>query len=311
MDCLSPLSITHEHDTRRGPVKVTYTVPCGKCVFCCASRRSEWATRLYWEGRQHYCKQFITLTYSDKYCPDKVRKNHVQNFFKRLRKAGYSFKYYAVGEYGSTTGRPHYHVIMFGEVPEKAIRQAWSFYSRRTKKFDPIGICHIGQVTEASVMYCLGYVVHGAKKGNRTPFSLMSKGLGKSYLFRTQKVLKDYTRRWTTKKGVKKEKVYQRLVDKDFPRQQMIKWHKSGWKNYTMIYEEKRRLPRYYKRKIFTGRELMWIRKREEKESWRKEVERIRKLAKTRIKDPQAYLLEQKKIAASRLRLKSKENLTI
>lgn len=276
MDCLSPLSITHEHDTRRGPVKVTYTVPCGKCVFCCASRRSEWATRLYWEGRQHYDKKFITLTYSEKYCPDKVRKNHVQNFFKRLRKAGYSFKYYAVGEYGSENDRPHYHIIMFGEVPEKAVRQAWSFYSRRTKKFDPIGICHIGQVTEASVMYCLGYVVHGAKKGNRRPFSLMSKGLGKSYLS---------------------------------PR--VIRWHKSGWKNYTMIYEEKRRLPRYYKRKIFTGRELMWIRKREEKESWRKEVERIRKLAKTRIKDPQAYLLEQKKIAASRLRLKSKENLTI
>lgn len=276
MECLSPRSIKHTHETRRGPVTVNYTVPCGKCVFCSVSRRSEWAVRLHYEGRKHYCKQFITLTYQEKFCPDKVRKYHLQNFFKRLRKAGCVFKYYAVGEYGAETQRPHYHILMFGEVPRKAIEQAWSFYSRKTKKFTPIGIVHIGSVTESSVMYCLGYTVHGAKKGNKRPFTLMSKGLGKSYLTPA-----------------------------------MIAWHKSGWKNYTMIYEKKVKLPRYFKRKIFTPREMMWIRQRETKESWERDVARIRKLAKTRIKDPIAYMQEQKLRYATRLRMKSKELLII
>lgn len=276
MECLSPLCIKHTHETRRGPVTVPYTVPCGKCVFCAASRRSEWATRLYFEGRQHYCKQFITLTYSDKYCPDKVRKYHLQNFFKRLRKAGYTFKYYAVGEYGARTQRPHYHILMFGEVPRKAIDQAWSFYSRKTKKFSPIGLTHVGSVTEGSVMYCLGYTIHGAKKGNRRPFTLMSKGLGKSYINRAT-----------------------------------IGWHKEGWKNYVMIYNEKRGLPRYYKRRIFSAREMMFMRMREAKQSWEREVAIIRKLCKKKIRDPQQYRLLQKIALAKSIRLKSKEQLII
>lgn len=38
--------------------------------------------------------------------------DHVQRFFKRLRKK-YQFRYFGVGEYGSKRGRPHYHIIVF------------------------------------------------------------------------------------------------------------------------------------------------------------------------------------------------------
>ena len=39
--------------------------------------------------------------------------DHVQRFFKRLRKAGFKFRYFGVGEYGSKRARPHYHIIIF------------------------------------------------------------------------------------------------------------------------------------------------------------------------------------------------------
>lgn len=276
MECVNLKRIVHSHDTRHGVVKAEYFVPCGKCVWCGVARRSEWSTRLFWESRKHYGSRFITLTYSEKYCPLKVRKSHVQNFFKRLRKAGAKFKYYAVGEYGGLNGRPHYHIIMFGEVSERAIRQAWSFYNRSTKWFDSIGIVHIGAITEASVMYALGYTVHGEKVKVNRPFTLMSKGLGKSYLTPA-----------------------------------VVAWHKADWKNYTMVYDEKRRLPRYYKLKIFTPRERLFMRLRDAKASWQKEVDWIRKMAKTSIKDPLAYRDEQRLRAAQSIRMKCKSNLSI
>ena len=276
MECVNLRRIVHSHDTRHGVVRAVYFVPCGKCVFCGVARRSEWSTRLFHEARSHYGSKFVTLTYSEKYVPDKVRKCHVQNFFKRLRKAGCKCKYYAVGEYGGEKGRPHYHIILFGDVSDRSIRQAWSFYNRRTRKFDEIGIVHVGQVNEASVMYCLGYTIHGSKGKVKRPFTLMSKGLGKNYLTKA-----------------------------------VIEWHKSGWKNYTMVYDEKRRLPRYYKLKIFTPRERLFMRLRDAKESWEREVKWIRRMAKSKIKDPLAYRDEQRLRAAQRIRMKCKSNLII
>lgn len=245
-------------------------VPCGNCAFCSATKRSDWALRLHMEGRKHIVKRFVTLTYANPHLVwnngvSQLCKRHVQLWLKKVRRSGAKVRYFAVGEYGSKTFRPHYHVLLFGDVPEEVLRSSWSF-----------GHVHIGQVTEASVMYCLGYTIHGAKKGNRRPFTLMSKGLGKSYINRAT-----------------------------------IGWHKEGWKNYVMIYNEKRALPRYYKRKIFTAREMMFMRMREAKQSWEREVAIIRKLCKKKIRDPQQYRLLQKIALAKSIRLKSKEQLII
>lgn len=49
-------------------------------------------------------------------------KKDLQDFFKRLRKIinyalpAYTFKYFAVGEYGTYTFRPHYHAILFSDI---------------------------------------------------------------------------------------------------------------------------------------------------------------------------------------------------
>lgn len=173
--------------------------PCGKCPFCLARRVSGWSFRLLKEEKESISSYFITLTYDTPYVPITPKgfmalsKRDVQLFFKRLRKlhtevpeggAGYSgrgdferrIKYYAVGEYGSRTMRPHYHLILFNARVE-LIQPAWG-----------IGHVHYGEVNGASVGYTLKYMSKPGKipvhvNDDRVPeFSLMSKGLGKSYL---------------------------------------------------------------------------------------------------------------------------------
>lgn len=61
---------------------------------------------------------FITLTYSDDDLPSNASLNplHLQHWLKRFRKAVSPLKirYYAVGEYGDASERPHYHAAIFG-----------------------------------------------------------------------------------------------------------------------------------------------------------------------------------------------------
>jgi len=194
------------------------SVPCGRCAFCLATRRSDWSTRLEYEAKKWLTKKFVTLTYADAHLywrngNSQLKKSHLQEWFKKLRKAGYRLRYYAVGEYGSRTFRPHYHVLLFGDIPDSILRNKWDK-----------GDIHIGQVTQASISYCLKYVVNSksrAMRNNRErPFSVMSRkpGLGANYLSPA-----------------------------------MIKWHKSDRKNYVLMDGQKRHLPRYYKLKIFSA----------------------------------------------------------
>lgn len=90
-------------------------------------------------------------------------------------------KYYAVGEYGSKTYRPHYHAIVFNAMVP-AIESAW------TNSKQQYGTVVYGTVEGASVGYTLKYISKRSKIGttdhdSRSPvFSIMSKHLGLSYL---------------------------------------------------------------------------------------------------------------------------------
>lgn len=261
-------------------------MPCGNCPFCTATKRSDWALRLHYESKLHDVKKFVTLTYADAHLVwqdnvPQLSKVDLQLYFKRLRKAGNKLRYYAVGEYGSKTFRPHYHIILFGDVSDSAIRAAW-----------PKGLVHIGTVTEASIMYTLGYIVNGKGWQMRTkrvpPFSLMSRG------------------RWTCRDGT----VITGLGG-NYLSAAMIAWHKSDRKNYAMIHNEKRHLPRYYKCKIFSKVDLVRIAVRDQKAVFKKMVQWVRSPAMRRQKDPLAYRAEQMKILAQKIRAKSKINLQI
>lgn len=170
-------------------------VPCGKCPNCFARRISGWSFRLMQEDKRSNSSHFITLTYDTEHVPItkngymSLSKRDVQLFIKRLRKAQTSkvfnsdgkkradpIKYYAAGEYGGKTRRPHYHIILFNGELEK-IQLCWQ-----------LGNVHYGVVSAASVGYTLKYMSKpqkGALHANddRVPeFSLMSKGIGENYL---------------------------------------------------------------------------------------------------------------------------------
>lgn len=223
---------------------------------------------------------FVTLTYADAHLTfrsgvSQLVKSDLQKWFKRVRKAGYKFRYYAVGEYGSHTYRPHYHILVFGHVPEKVIRKSWQK-----------GLVHIGKVSSASVMYCLKYVINSRWKGYRNgrvaPWSTMSRkpGLGANYLSK-----------------------------------QIVVWHKSDRKNYIIIDGEKRHLPRYYKEKIFSKIDRVRIAVRDSKRAAERERKYLKslniKVSKAYPLGAVSYYEEQKLIAARSIMDKSRKQLTI
>ena len=200
--------------------------PCGKCPACVRRRVSGWAFRLNKQSEQSNSAHFVTLTYNDEHIKktkngfETLVKKDVQDFFKRLRKlTKQKISYYAVGEYGDTGERPHYHIILFNANP-KIVENAW-------KLNDIIlGNVHFGDVGDASVGYTLKYISKDKKipqfngDDRQKEFALMSKGLGAGYL--TKNMIK-----WHTKGNIE-NKVYLPLKD-----------------------GKKAAMPRYYKDKLY------------------------------------------------------------
>lgn len=103
-----------------------YAVPCGKCEICCERKSKSMVVRCTAETQMHYSLPYmLTLTYDSYHLPvDKsIHSKHIQLFLKRLRirltRMGYdisNMRYFAVGEYGTRTQRPHYH-LLFWDLP--------------------------------------------------------------------------------------------------------------------------------------------------------------------------------------------------
>ena len=81
--------------------------PCGQCIGCRLERSRQWAIRCVHESQLHENSVFVTLTYSDEFCPISLEYAHFQNFMKRLRKKFGPTRMYMCGEYGERTFRPH------------------------------------------------------------------------------------------------------------------------------------------------------------------------------------------------------------
>jgi len=106
------------------------------------------------EAEEHEKRAFVTLTYDNQHLPSdgELVPKHITNFFKRLRKllTGRKIRYFACGEYGEKSNRPHYHALLFGldETEADLIARVW-----------PFGSIHVGSVTKESVQYVCGYVL--------------------------------------------------------------------------------------------------------------------------------------------------------
>lgn len=128
------------------------------------------------EAHFHKYNSFLTLSYSDEHCPEKITVEHIQEFMDRLRKQ-LKVRYFVTGEYGDQTHRPHYHACIFGadfrggrhtyDINGKLWGNSWLEAVWR------YGQIAIGDFTPASAMYVAGYT---AKKINdKDTFSVMSK----------------------------------------------------------------------------------------------------------------------------------------
>lgn len=162
-------------------------LPCGQCVSCRLEKSRIWGARIsheaaYLEEEYGLYSSFITLTYSEEHLPmyGSLVPEHLQKFFKRLRKAIYPRKvrYYAAGEYGTTCQkheiencpvcgpiqRPHYHAIILGfDFPDRhyiGTRDGQNCYeSELLHKLWPFGFHEIGSCSFESASYVARYVM--------------------------------------------------------------------------------------------------------------------------------------------------------
>ena len=181
MPCYAPFNIP---DPEFNNPKIRIEVPCGKCAGCLQSRREDWTNRIMHEMDVSSSAYFITLTYEDEKLsfgethPTLV-KSDLQNFFKRLRKRIYpnKIRYYAVGEYGTRTLRPHYHIILFN-LPNNMVEEIQLSWQN--------GFVQIGTVNRASVHYVTKYHVNKNifPEGSEQSFATMSRkpGIGHNYI---------------------------------------------------------------------------------------------------------------------------------
>ena len=176
------------------------TWPCGKCIGCFARRAQEWGIRAQHEAFMNECNCFVTLTYDPHHLPaDRaLDEEHMRNFIKRLRKkiAPVKIKYLYCGEYGPRTGRPHYHICIFGyDFADKQLRghsaKGFPFYrSPELKKLWKMGRHTIQDFTYETATYVAKYTHKFNIKmrgridladGRRGEFSRQSNGLGLAF----------------------------------------------------------------------------------------------------------------------------------
>ncbi|UPW41637.1 replication initiator protein [Peromfec virus RodF8_33] len=205
-------------------------IPCGKCIGCRLMYSKQWMVRCLLEREYHDSAYFLTLTYTDDSVPISwyhdpkhdtgeafqaltLRKKDFQGFMKRLRRySGQDLRFFAAGEYGPKTFRPHYHAIVFGlylddlklyacdhginYYTSEFVSKCWSVPHKGRRRKDelpePMGRVLIGDCTPQSCAYVSRYVTSKLMGPSswfyhvfniEPPFALMSRNPGLARLW--------------------------------------------------------------------------------------------------------------------------------
>lgn len=172
------------------------TIGCGKCVGCRLDHARSWVARLLMEYKTNYDCYFLTLTYDNEHLKSlSLNIKDFQLFIKRLRKK-FDFlkiKYFACGEYGSTTFRPHFHAVIFGVDFLNEIFEAKKYDSLGHYKSQLLndiwsnGFVVFAKATPENIGYTARYTLKKINSGDKTKFGinneklLCSRGLGFDY----------------------------------------------------------------------------------------------------------------------------------
>ena len=176
-------------------IPVYLPVPCGKCSLCREKKARDWQTRCLAEtAMSDYPPLFITLTYRNEDLPaDGVCKKDCQKFLKRLRihierhlGKKCRLRYVLVSEYGKTTHRAHYHMLLwnmpFVSDEGKNTWQALHDFIQRSWTHGWIGL---ERCVDYSGKYCMKYLRKECvvPAGCNATFLLSSRrgGIGRAY----------------------------------------------------------------------------------------------------------------------------------
>lgn len=171
---------------------------CGRCRLCRVKKRSIWTTRIELEASRYRSNAFATLTYRDEVLPytassgsgesvfPTLQPRHLQLFLKRLRKdLPEKLRFFAVGEYGDRSERPHYHLALFnfprclrGQTLQshtgrylweqccpvcRMVGEQWNYGSGSDQTGGDIGL---GELDSNRARYLGGYVTKKMTKGD-------------------------------------------------------------------------------------------------------------------------------------------------
>lgn len=203
--CISPVRVRMFDAYTRGDV--IRDVPCGKCLHCRNTHVNEWVTRLYAQSMYSQNVYFVTLDYAPFELTSSVAaklaaetaavyhninitkkygmqplilcKNHLQDYFKRLRRnTSKTLHYFACGEYGTHAGgkgfgRPHFHIIIFTnhEFSQQEFEAAWTINGYKIGRVDVHDLRRNGSFDcqnsgEFSSKYVFRYVCKYLQKGD-------------------------------------------------------------------------------------------------------------------------------------------------
>lgn len=188
------------------------SIPCGKCIGCRLDYSREWATRISTEMKL-YPKEsnwFLTLTYDDMNVPwgetineqtgeiitnMSLRPEDLTKFMKDLRRH-YEYhanwqgiRFFACGEYGGQTKRPHYHIaIMNMPMVQDELEQIGNnkngdalYKAERISNIWNKGFVTIGELNWQSAAYVARYITK-KQIGKEADIWYKSQGIEKEFV---------------------------------------------------------------------------------------------------------------------------------
>ena len=179
-----------------------FTIPCGRCIGCRIDKARDWSVRIMCETKSSLLSSwFLTLTYDDLHMTDlSLNKQDFKDFIKDLRnyvyyRTGECIRYFGCGEYGDSSGRKHYHMIIFNlgdlDIKPRSAKNGYIYYeSEIINQLWNKGFVVIAEVNLQTAAYVAKYTLkkQGLKKYDeldiQAPFILMSTrpGIGYKYL---------------------------------------------------------------------------------------------------------------------------------
>ncbi|SEQ49419.1 hypothetical protein SAMN05428969_3275 [Devosia sp. YR412] len=154
---------------------------CHECWQCRERAINDWVGRNIAESKTAVAAHAITLTYGNGDHPSAaiLTYSDVQKYLKKLRFAGYPLKYFAIGEYGSTKGRAHWHLMIYWQdrVPPHELRK--NFMETHWEH----GFSFWDKPSHAAIRYNCKYIQKDIGKDERQGLVRMSKKppLGTAY----------------------------------------------------------------------------------------------------------------------------------